>query len=116
MATNRFNTKLQFALGATVAGGLALAPASSLAATSPFQVAELESGYMVADSHKGEEGQCAGMGTGEEKGQEGNCAGMDKDDAKDEAEGNCAAKDKAEDKAKDKGGEGKCGEGKCAGA
>jgi len=114
MATHRFNTKLQFALGATVAGSLAFAPASGLAASSPFQVAELESGYMVADSHKGEEGQCAGMATGEEKGEEGNCAGMDKDEAKDKAEGQCASKDK--DKAEDKGSEGKCGEGKCAGA
>lgn len=106
MATNRFNTKLQFALGATVAGSLALAPASGLAKTSPFQVAELESGYMVAESDKGEEGQCAGMATGEEKGQEGNCAGMDTDEDKDKAEGKCASKDK--DESEEKGGEGKC--------
>jgi len=67
---------------------------------------------MVAESDKGEGGQCAGMATGEEKGQEGNCAGMGSGDDKDKAEGKCAGKDKSDNK----GGEGKCGEGKCAGA
>lgn len=114
MANNETNRTLQFALGATVAGGLALTSTTGLADANPFQVAELDSGYMVADSHKGEGGQCAGMATGEEKGQEGNCAGMGGSKDKDKAEGNCAGKDK--DKSDKKGGEGKCGEGKCAGA
>ena len=108
------NPKLRFAIGATVAGGLAFGAAASAAHADPFQVAELESGYMVADSHMGEEGKCGGKDkakegecAGEDKAKEGECAGEDK--AK---EGECAAKDKSEKK----GGEGKCGEGKCAGA
>jgi len=106
MASKRSTSKLHFALGATVAGGLAFTPTAGMAEANPFQVAELESGYMVADSHKGEEGQCAGKS----KAKEGECAGKDKD----KAEGKCAGADK--DKSDKKGGEGKCGEGKCAGA
>jgi uncharacterized low-complexity protein len=112
MANSETSRTLKFALGATVAGGLAAAPATGLADGNPFRVAELDSGYMVAESDKGEGGQCAGMATGEEKGQEGNCAGMGSGKDKDKAEGKCAGKDKSDNK----GGEGKCGEGKCAGA
>lgn len=107
MANKDTNRTLQFALGATLAGGLAAAPATGLADANPFRVAELSSGYMVADSHMGEEGQCAGKS----KAKEGECAGKDEDREKTRTEGQCAGKDKS-----DKKGEGKCGEGKCAGA
>ena len=110
MASKRPTSKLHFALGATVAGGLAFTPAAGMAEANPFQVAELDAGYMVADSHKGEEGQCAGK----DKAKEGECASQDKDRDKTQSEGQCAGKSK--EKSKEKGGEGKCGEGKCAGA
>lgn len=110
MANSETTRTLQFALGATVAGGLALTSTAGMADANPFHMAELDSGYMVADSHKGEGGQCAGMATGEEKGQEGNCAGMGEEEDKDKAEGNCAGKsqDKRQDQDKD-------AEGQCAG-
>ena len=80
----------RFALGATVAGGLALSPlGAAQAETDPFAVQELGSGYMVAASHQGE-GKC-----GEAK-----CGA--------EAHAKAAHGDKVE-------AEGKCGEGKCGG-
>ena len=63
-----------------------------------FQMTELSSGYMVADSHgagegKSEEGKCG----------EGKCG-----------EGKCGEGESEEDKSEeDKSEEGKCGEGKC---
>ena len=102
MANNETNRKLQFALGATVAGGLALTSTTGLADSDPFQVAELDTGYMVADSHKGEEGQCAGKS----KAKEGECAGKDKDREKTKSEGQCAGKSK--EQSEEKGAEGQC--------
>ena len=96
MTIKRHHSKLHFALGATVAGGLAFTPTAGMADANPFQVAELESGYMVADSHQGEEGQCAGKSKSKEKAKEGECASKDKD------------KDKDKDKEQEKGEGGKC--------
>ncbi|MFA9461526.1 hypothetical protein [Thiohalorhabdus methylotrophus] len=96
-----------YMLGATMAGGLALGAVSAQAdEADPFRVAELSSGYMVADSHA--EGKCGGGASDEKKGKEGKCGGMD--------DGGSAESGHAGDKeaAKKKGGEGKCGEGKCA--
>ena len=64
-----------------------------------FQMTELSSGYMVADSHGGAE---------EDKAEEGKC-GEGKC-----GEGKCGEEKSEEDKAEEgKCGEGKCGEGKC---
>ena len=96
-------TYLGWALGATVAGGVALAPSAE---ADPFRVAELGSGYQLAD--KGSEGHCGA--NAEHKAGEGRCGGEDKADQKG-MEGKCAAnKEKPEGKKP----EGKCGEGKCA--
>ncbi|KPV39762.1 hypothetical protein AN478_10315 [Thiohalorhabdus denitrificans] len=93
-------------LGATVAGGLALGSLGAQADTNPFQVADLGSGYMVAENQA--EGRCGGATDDDKKGEEGKCGGMSDSD-KSKGEKDKAAKDKKD------GGEGKCGEGKCAG-
>lgn len=102
-------TYLGWALGATVAGGVALAPSAE---ADPFRVAELGSGYQVAD--KGSEGRCGGQGG--EKAGEGRCGGEEKrgHEGKKDMEGKCAGKEK--DKPEGKKPDGKCGEGKCASA
>ena len=82
---------LSAAVGVAFVSSMALSGAAN-AADNPFELSDLDSGYMVAGGDKGEEGKCGG-----DKGEEGKCGG-----------------DKA-DKA-DKGEEGKCGEGKCGGA
>jgi len=97
------NTTYLSAIGTAFAVSLAMSPSADAAGSAnPFLVADLGSGYMVAAS----EGNCASNG-GDKKAGEGNCAD---DKGK---EGECAAK---KDEDKDKGGEGKCGEGKCASA
>ena len=73
--------------------GIAFASSAALSATAvaddnPFAMTDLDSGYMLASSHGGEEGKC-GEGKCGEKGEEGACG--------------------------EKGEEGKCGEGKCGG-
>ncbi|HSR63246.1 MAG TPA: hypothetical protein VLN56_07565 [Gammaproteobacteria bacterium] len=79
-------------LGTTFVVSMAASPVAN-AADNPFQMNELSSGYMIADSHegkcgdKGEEGKCG------DKGEEGKCG-----------EGKCGDKKESE---------GKCGEGKC---
>ncbi len=65
----------------------------ALADENPFELTDLESGYMLADGHKGDEGKC-GEGKCGEEGDEGKCG-----------EGKCG----------EEGDEGKCGEGKCGG-
>lgn len=97
---------LNYVLGATVAGGLALGAVSAQADTNPFQVADLGSGYMVAENQA--EGRCGDASDEDKKGEEGKCGGMSDAD-KSKGEKDKAAKDKKD------GGEGKCGEGKCAG-
>lgn len=92
------------AVGTAFAVGLSAAPMAAQADANPFRVADLGSGYQLAE--KGGEGKCG----------EGKCGG--KDGAKGEhkaKEGKCAGKD-SEHKGEKKGGEGKCGEGKCASA
>lgn len=105
------NTGYLSAVGTAFAVTLAMSPTANADAASsanPFMVAELGSGYMVAEASEGKcgEGKCAGN-SGEKKAGEGNCS------AEKGKEGDCSAK---KDKEGDKGGEGKCGEGKCANA
>jgi len=105
------NTAYLSAAGTAFAVSLAMAPTADAAGSAnPFMVADLGSGYMVAEAGEGKcgEGKCAGS-SGDEKAKEGNCGGEKG------KEGECAAK-KDHKENKDKGGEGKCGEGKCAGA
>jgi uncharacterized low-complexity protein len=78
---------------------------SAVAADNPFEATDLDEGYMVADSHKGEEGKCGEGKCGGEKGEEGKC-GEEKGEEGKCGEGKCGG-EKAE--------EGKCGEGKCGG-
>lgn len=89
---------LAAAVGAAFMVSVALSPAAS-AASNPFQLSELSSGYEVAG--KDAEGKCGEGKCGEAKPKaetEGKCG-----------EGKCGeAKPKAES-------EGKCGEGKCGG-
>jgi uncharacterized low-complexity protein len=93
---------LGMALGATVAGSVALAPNAE---ADPFRVADLGAGYQLAE--KGSEGKCAG--SGEMKGEEGKCGGMKKEgmDKDKGMEGKCAA-NKDKDMPEGKGSEGKC--------
>ena len=79
------------ALGVAFVASMAVST-SAVAADNPFAMADLDSGYMLADNHEGEEGSCG------EKDAEGSCG--EKGD-----EGSCG----------EKGEEGKCGEGKCGG-
>ena len=100
------------ALGTTFAVSLVASPIAN-AGENPFNMTELNSGYMVAghdaegkcgEGKKEGEGKC-GEGKAES---EGKC-GEGHDGKK--AEGACGEKAKAEGKC----GEGKCGEGKCGG-
>jgi uncharacterized low-complexity protein len=75
------------ALGVAFVSSLAVST-SAVADDNPFAMADLDSGYLLADGHEGEEGKC-GEGKCGEKGEEGSCG--------------------------EKGEEGKCGEGKCGG-
>ena len=102
---------LTAAVGAAFMVSVALSPMAS-AASNPFQLSELSSGYEVAS--KDAEGKCGEGKCGEGKAKakaEGKCGegkcGENKAKAKAEAEGKCG-----EGKAK---AEGKCGEGKCGG-
>jgi uncharacterized low-complexity protein len=61
---------------------------TATAADNPFELSDLDAGYMLADGHKGEEGKCGEGKCGDDKGEEGKCGD-------------------------EKGEEGKCGEGKC---
>jgi uncharacterized low-complexity protein len=97
---------LTLALGSAFAAGLVSAPVAN-AASNPFALQSLDSGYMVAEHNDGhtkmqKEGKC-----GEGKCGEGKCGG--KKDAK-AMEGKCGGAKDAKAK------EGKCGEGKCGGA
>ncbi len=78
----------------------------ALASENPFEAADLDRGYMLAEGHdKGEEGKC-GEGKCGEEGDEGKC-GEGKCGEEGE-EGKCG-----EGKCGEEGEEGKCGEGKC---
>ncbi len=106
MPSDKKLSPLAKALGiTTVVAGLAAMPIAN-AASNPFQMNDLDSGYKVAE--KGKEGKCGEgkCGEGKKGKKEGKCGGEMKKGAKD---GNC--------------GEGKCGsnmkkdskEGKCGG-
>ena len=84
------------AVGVAFVSSLAVSTTAA-AADNPFEMADLDSGYMLASSHEGEEGKC-GEGKCGEKGEEGSCGEKGE-------EGACG----------EKGEEGKCGEGKCGG-
>ena len=74
------------------------------AADNPFELTDLDAGYMLAGQDKGEEGKCGEgkCGTDGEKGEEGKCG----TDGEKGEEGKCGNDG-------EKGEEGKCGEGKC---
>jgi len=84
------------AVGVAFVSSIAVSGAA-VAADNPFAMTDLDSGYMLAGNHEGEEGKC-GEGKCGEKGKEGSCGEKG-------AEGSCG----------EKGEEGKCGEGKCGG-
>jgi len=79
-----------------------LAVSTTAAADNPFELTDLDAGYMLAGGDKGEEGKCGEgkCGSDGEKGEEGKC-GEEKGE-----EGKCGSDG-------EKGEEGKCGEGKC---
>ena len=101
---------LTAAVGAAFVSSVALTGAA-VAAENPFELTDLDSGYMVAGKDKGEEGKCGEGKCGGDKGEEGSCGegkcGGDKGEEGSCGEGKCGG---------DKGEEGKCGEGKCGGA
>jgi uncharacterized low-complexity protein len=82
--------------GIAFASTVALSGVAVADEANPFEMTDLDDGYMVAGG-KGEEGKCGEGKCGEEgdKGEEGKCG-----------EGKCGEEE-------DKGEEGKCGEGKC---
>jgi uncharacterized low-complexity protein len=89
------------AVGVAFVSSLAFST-TALAADNPFAADDLDSGYMLAGGHEGEEGNCGGNKGEEGKCGEGKCGGDDKGAHSHEGEeGMC--------------GEGKCGEGKCGG-
>ena len=49
------------------------ASTTAMAADNPFEATELDSGYMLADGHKGKEGKCGEGKCGGEKAKEGEC-------------------------------------------
>ncbi|MEZ0150852.1 MAG: hypothetical protein AB9Q18_00985 [Candidatus Reddybacter sp.] len=104
---------LAAAVGAAFMVSVALSPVAS-AASNPFQLSELTSGYEVASKHS--EGKCGEGKCGEGKAKakaEGKCGeAKAKAKAKAKAEGKCGEGKCGEGKAK---AEGKCGEGKCGG-
>ena len=86
---NLINKPVAAAVGVAFVSSMA-ASTTVMASENPFEAAELDSGYMLADGHKAKEGKCGEGKCGGEKAKEGKCGG-----------------EKAE--------EGKCGEGKCGG-
>jgi uncharacterized low-complexity protein len=92
MADKTITTKsVAAAVGVAFVSSLA---ASTAAADNPFELTELDSGYMLADSHEGEEGKCGEKGEEGacgEKGQEGKCGegkcGADEGEGTAEGEG-----------------------------
>jgi uncharacterized low-complexity protein len=105
MSKKMSNTTLSCAVGAALAGSLAVSGAQ--AAENPFGMTQLESGYMqLASAHEGKCG--AGKCGGEKSSSEGKCGGE-----KSSSEGKCGGEKSSS--------EGKCGgeksssEGKCGG-
>ena len=72
MADNTLITKpVAAAVGVAFVSSLAVST-TAVADDNPFAMADLDSGYLLADSHEGEEGKC-GEGKCGEKGEEGAC-------------------------------------------
>ncbi len=97
MTKTTLKKPVALAIGAAIAGSMAVAGAAQ---AGTFSATDLGQGYVqLASSHgdKGEEGKCGeGKCGGDHKGEEGKCG-----------EGKCGSDKKGE--------EGKCGEGKCGG-
>lgn len=82
---------------------------TAVADDNPFDASDLDTGYMLAESHgDGGEGSCGEGSCGEGEGScgEGSCG---------EGEGSCGEGSCGEGSCGEKGDEGKCGEGKCGG-
>jgi uncharacterized low-complexity protein len=97
------------AVGVAFVSSLAVST-TAVADDNPFAMADLDSGYLLAGNHEGEEGKC-GEGKCGEKGEEGKCGEKGE-------EGKCGEKGE-EGACGEKGEEGACGEkgeeGKCGG-
>jgi len=100
MADNTLITKpIAAAVGVAFVSSLAVST-TAVADDNPFAMADLDSGYLLADNHEGEEGKC-GEGKCGEKGEEGKCGEKGE-------EGACGEKGE-EGACGEKGEEGKCG-------
>ena len=88
------------ALGVAFVSSLAVST-TAVADDNPFAMADLDSGYLLAGGHEGEEGKC-GEGKCGEKGEEGSCGEKGE-------EGSCGEKGEEGKCGGDKGEEGKCG-------
>ena len=108
------NRPVAAAVGVAFVSSMAVS-ATAMAAENPFEAAELDSGYMLAGGHKGEEGKCGEGKCGGEKDAEGSCGGEKAEEGKC-GEGKCGGEKGAEGSCGgEKAEEGKCGEGKCGG-
>ena len=97
MATKTMLKPIAAIAGVAFVSSLAVTSTAVADEDNPFELSDLDSGYMLAGHHKGDEGKCGEGKCGDDKGDEGKCG-----------EGKCGGDD-------DKGDEGKCGEGKCGG-
>jgi uncharacterized low-complexity protein len=121
MSEKKVVKPVALAVGAALAGSFALTSsiASGKTVDSPFEIAPLESGYMLGTTgdnhkdHKEGEGKCGEGKCGEKKG-EGKC-GEGKCGEK-EGEGKCGEKHGEGACGEKEEGEGKCGEGSCGAA
>ena len=100
MATKTMLKPIAAIAGVAFVSSLAVTSTAVADADNPFELSDLDSGYMLAGHHKGDEGKCGEGKCGDDKGDEGKC-GEGKC-----GEGKCGG---------EKDGEGKCGEGKCGG-
>ncbi len=105
--SNSVNKTLSLAIGAAFLGSMTLSPIAD--AANPFQMNDLDRGYMViGEDEKEEEGKCGEGKCGEGQCGEGSCG---EDHGEDSEEG-----EEGEEDEEDKGEEGKCGEGSCGAA
>ena len=118
MSEKKVVKPVALAVGAALAGSFALTSsiASGKTVDNPFEIAPLDSGYMLGttgeDKHKDGEGKCGekeGEGACGEKDGEGTCGEK-------EGEGTCGEKDGEGACGEKEEGEGKCGEGSCGAA
>ncbi len=92
--------------------------ATAVADDNPFDASDLDAGYMLADSHEGEEGEGEGEGSCGEGEGEGSCGEGEGEGSCGEGEGSCGEGScgEGEGSCGEGEGEGSCGEGKCGGA